>query len=236
MKIRCLIIDDEPFAIKVLETHVARVPDVEVVATCRSALEAFDVLRKQAVDLLFLDIQMPELTGLDFLRALSNPPLVILTTAHREYALEGFELDVVDYLLKPISLPRLLRALEKAQRFIRKTPVSTSPQSQTARMLALPVDRQTVTVPLHEVIYIESMGDYVKVHALGRLVVSKQRMGELTERLVGHGFLRIHRSFLVSMPHITAYSAEEVQIGKKILPISRSYRQHALDRLAERDV
>jgi len=235
MSTRCAIIDDEPFAIKVLETHLARVPDVEVVATCRSALEAFDILRKQTVDLLFLDIQMPELTGLDFLRALAHPPKVILTTAYREYALEGFELDVVDYLLKPISLPRLLRALDKARRLNDSTSAGTI-STRTSHMLALPVDRQTVTVALDKVVYIESMGDYVTVHAQGRTIVSKQRIGELAERLGPHGFLRIHRSFLVSMAHITAYSAEEVHIDTETLPISRSYRQAIMARLADRDV
>lgn len=235
MSTRCVIIDDEPFAIKVLETHLARVPDVEVVATCRSALEAFDILRKQTVDLLFLDIQMPELTGLDFLRALAHPPNVILTTAYREYALEGFELDVVDYLLKPISLPRLLRALDKARRLNDST-LAGKTSTRTSHMLALTADRQTVTVALDKVVYIESMGDYVTVHAQGRTIVSKQRIGELAERLGPHGFLRIHRSFLVSMAHITAYSAEEVHIDTETLPISRSYRQTVMARLAAWDV
>ena len=233
MHMKCLIVDDEPIAIQVLETHLARVPDVEVVAACQHALAAFDVLQTQPIDVLFLDIEMPELTGLELLRALTRPPIVILTTAYREYALEGFELDVLDYLLKPISFPRLLRALDKAKRVQGRVWPTAAEPLRTTRTLALPVDRQTVSLPLDDILYIESMSDYVKVKTQTKEIVSKQRLSDLAERLQPHQFVRTHRSFLVAMQHISAYSAEEVRIGESVVPISRSYRQHVLSELAE---
>ncbi|GAB5520385.1 MAG: LytTR family DNA-binding domain-containing protein [Rhodothermales bacterium] len=233
---KCLIIDDEPIAIQVLQTHLARIPDVEVVATCQQALKAFDILQSQHVDLLFLDIEMPELTGLEFLRALTRPPSVILTTAYREYALEGFELDVLDYLLKPISFPRLLRALDKAKRTGGHALPDVSASQPPLRTLALPVDRRTVSIPLDDILYIESISDYVKVHTQEEHIVSKQRLSDLAERLSSHQFVRIHRSFVISMRHVWAYSAEDVQVGDVVLPISRSYRQRVVEQLAERNL
>lgn len=234
MKTRCLIVDDEPLAIKVIQNHLEKVPDVDIVATCRGALEALAVVREEAVDLIFLDIEMPELTGLGFIQALEHAPQVILITAHRDYAPEGFELDVVDYLLKPVSLPRLLRALDKYRRRCKVNAATDADASDsTPPYLAVRSNRRTVTIRLDDIRYIESLGDYVKIHTADQTVISKERISHLADKLSTHGFLRIHRSFLVPAARITAYTAKEVRIDGKALPVSRSYRQIVRDRLRE---
>lgn len=237
MTIRCLIVDDEPIAIKVVQAHLEKVPDVAVVATCNSALEAFDIVRKQPVDLVFLDIQMPHLTGIGFVKALEHPPKIIFTTAYREYALDGFELDVVDYLLKPISFPRLLRAIDKYRKLYQpRTVPEASPSSPASEpFINIKADRTTVKVRLADILFIESLSDYVKVHTSGRTLISRQRISHLAETLAPHQFIRIHRSFLVPIPRITAFTAEEVQLGSRTLPISRTYKQAVLERLRHDD-
>jgi len=228
---RCLIVDDEPLAIRVLETHLATLPGVEVVAVCSSAIAAREALRRHPVDVVFLDIQMPHLTGLDLIRVLHRPPPIILTTAHREYALEGYELDVVDYLLKPISLPRLMQALEKARRRAGGTePPTQGPPAEPAR-LNVRADRQVVSLPIDAIRYVESVSDYVRIHTTERVVISKQRLRVLAEELAPHGFLRIHRSYLVARQHLTAFTAESVRLGDTTLPIGRTYKAAVLDRL-----
>ena len=225
-KIRCLIVDDEPLALKVMQAHLEKVSEVEIIAACSQALEAFEMIQHSSIDLIFLDIQMPELTGIGLVKALENPPKVIFTTAYREYALEGFELDVVDYLLKPISLPRLLRALDKYRRQI-QTPFSPPPSTHEAspRYLSVHSNRQLININLDDILYIESMSDYVKIHLEEQVIISKQRISHLQEKLAGEGFLRIHRSFLVSIASITAFTNEEIHIGAQRLPIGRTYKQ-----------
>ena len=222
-KIYCLIVDDEPLAIQVIATHLEKVSDVEVVATCTSAIKAYELLQSQHIDLVFLDIQMPELTGIDLIKTLEHPPRVIFTTAYRDYALEGFELDVVDYLLKPVALPRLLRALDKYRRL---SPSSNSAaQDSEEAHLVVRSNRKTVRLALKDILYIESLSDYVNIHIGDEVITSKERISNLEKKLESAGFLRIHRSFLVATAKISAFSTDEVQIGQTALPISRSYKQ-----------
>lgn len=232
MTLHCLIVDDEPLAVEVIKTHLDKLSDVEVVATCHDALEAFDLLRKHSVDLLFLDIQMPQLTGVDLIKALDDPPAVIFTTAYRDYAVEGFDLNAIDYLLKPISLPRLLRALDKF-RTLHAAPLPSPARPADDTTLNVRVDRQVVKVPLASIRYIESMSDYIKIHTTERTLVTKERISHLADKLAPHDFLRIHRSFLVATSQITAFTHEEVQIDEQRLPISRSYKQAVLARLKD---
>ena len=228
----CLIVDDEPLAIKVMQSHLDPLNDVEVVATFTSALDAFAFLQERPVDLLFLDIQMPRLTGLDLVAALQDPPKIILTTAYREYAVEGFDLDVVDYLLKPISLPRLLRALDKYHRLTAKVELGEAPPSP--HYLTLRVDRQAMRVLVGDIWYVESLSDYVKVHTSERTLVTRERISHLEKTLAPHGFLRIHRSFLVATAAVTAFTADEVHVAEgPRLPIGRTYRQAVLARLSD---
>ena len=231
--IRSLIVDDEPIACRVLATHLNTIPDVDVVAQCTNALEALRIVREDAVDLIFLDIEMPALSGIGFVEALDQPPHVIFTTAHRDYALDGFELDAVDYLLKPIGFPRLVRAVEKYRRLHPAgddTPVSASEEGD-AQMLNIRVNRRTVRVALPAIRYIESLSDYVVIHTADDAYTTKERISDLAEQLAPHGFIRIHRSFLVAPRHVDAFTSQEVQIDDHALSISRTYRDYALARL-----
>lgn len=224
-KIRCLIVDDEPLALNVMQTHLGKVSEVEIFATCSQALEAFDIIQRTPIDLIFLDIQMPELTGIGLVKALENPPKVIFTTAYREYALEGFELDVVDYLLKPISLPRLLRALDKYRRLVQVADSKASHSDTSPRYLSVHANRQRMNIKLEDILYIESMSDYVKIHLQERVIVSKQRISHLQEKLNNEGFLRIHRSYLVSIAKISTFTNDHIFIGSHALPVGRTYKQ-----------
>lgn len=222
-----MIVDDEPLAIKVIENHLKKVSELEVVATCTSAITAYEIIQKQDIDLIFLDIQMPELSGIEFIRSLEQPPKIIFTTAHRDYALEGFELDVVDYLLKPVSLPRLLRALDKYRRLTVEAASPSGPEHANTRMLTVRSNRQTIRLAVEDILYIESLSDYVKIYTSDQTIVSKDRISHLTEKLSAYGFIRIHRSFLVAQSKISSYNSELVYIQGKALPISRSYK-HAV--------
>ncbi len=225
LKIKCMIVDDEPLAIRVVSSHLDKISDIDIVATCTSAIEAYEVIQKQAIDLIFLDIQMPELTGIEFIRSLERPPKIIFTTAYRDYALEGFELDVVDYLLKPVSLPRLLRALDKYRRQsgALAPPERLSPPASP--VLTFRSNRQTVRVAAEDILYIESLSDYIQVHTKTSVIVCKERISHIAEKLEPLGFLRIHRSFLVSSSKINSFSTDAVQINDVTIPISRSYKQ-----------
>lgn len=228
-----MIVDDEPLAIQVIETHLSKVSDMVVCATCTSALEAYEHLHQHAIDLIFLDIEMPELTGIDFLRSIEHRPAVIFTTAYREFALEGFELDVVDYLLKPISLPRLLRALDKYRRLQPEPPLDLTRPDAEPSFLTVRSDRKMRRIPLQDIEYIESLSDYVQIHTDREVIVSKERISGLADQLYEEGFIRIHRSFLVPASKITSFSAEEVCINEKSLPVSRSYRNQVKEYLSK---
>ena len=228
--IRCLIVDDEPIAIRVLTSHLEKIPDVEIAATCMNAVEAVRIVREDAIDLVFLDIEMPALTGIGFVESFDRPPRFIFTTAHREYAVRGFELDAVDYLLKPIRFPRLLRAVEKVHRLRRETSGAAprSPGSINVR-----IDRRTVRVDLGDIIYIESLGDYVVIHTPSTQYTAKLRISDLEEELAPRGFVRIHRSYIISIDKVESFTSSEVQLGRATLPVSRTYRREVLDVLGD---
>ncbi|MDX5481643.1 MAG: LytTR family DNA-binding domain-containing protein [Hymenobacteraceae bacterium] len=224
MKIRCLLVDDEPPALAVLQSHIAAVPMLEVVGKCSNAIAAFQVLQQQPVDLMFLDIKMPQLLGTDFVKSLHSPPKVIFTTAYREYAMEGFELDVVDYLLKPISLERFLRAVQKVYRVEGPTPVTEITPAASDRFLYFRVDRKMVKVILSDILYIESLKDYIRIVTPGRQIVAKQTITSLEEMLPEDYFLRIHRSFIVAQDKIDCFSQSHVEVAGKALPVGRYYK------------
>ena len=225
MKTRCLLVDDEPPALEVLEAYVREVAQLALVGTCANALEAFAVLQAQPVDLLFLDIKMPKLLGTDFLRSLRHPPRVIFTTAYREYACEGFELDAVDYLLKPIALDRFLRAVAKAT--APDAPPAPEPAAAptTEAFLYFRIDRKMVKVTLREILYVEGLKDYVKIHRVaGPPLVVKQTVCSMEEKLSESNFLRIHRSFIVALDKIRTYSVRHIEVADEELPIGRLFR------------
>lgn len=233
MKIKCLIVDDEPLAIRILEKHCAQIEDIEVVASCESAIEAFTILQKQRVDLLFLDIQMPELTGIELLKTLPHPPNVIITTAYREYALEGYELDVTDYLLKPIAFDRFLKAIQKVYRktdpdVVLQQKIMQSGQLKEEEFLLVKVQKKMVKVMLSEIQYIENMRDYVRIKMTDGEVVTKMLIRDMDNMLPESDFLRVHRSFIVSLGKVRSVSPSVLEIGDEEIPVGRSYKSAVL--------
>lgn len=225
MIFKCLIIDDEPLAIKVLESHISSIPTLSVVGTCHNAFAAMEFLQKHQVDLIFLDIQMPKLMGHDFFRSLRNPPKVIFTTAYKEYAVDAFELEATDYLLKPITMARLMKAVNKLGGD--PTPdIKTEKIVESESFVYLRAERKMIKVGYDDILYIESMKDYVKVVRISdKPLFVKQSISSLEELLPPHLFLRIHRSYIVSLDKITAVTNHDVEIGSTEIPIGRLYAQ-----------
>jgi DNA-binding LytR/AlgR family response regulator len=227
LKLSCLIVEDEPLARSLLEDYVRKVPYLSLEAACADPLEALDYLRKNTVDLLFLDIQMPEVTGISLLKALQKKPLVILTTAYSQYALEGYALDVVDYLLKPITFERFLQAVEKARQRKENVPEVIAPKPDEAGQPFVFVKDGTklVKVLLSEILYIEGLKDYVTIHTRQQKIVSLQRLKAMEEQLPSDQFIRVHHSYIVALRAIDVIHKGEIQIGAAFIPISDSYRK-----------
>ena len=231
MPLRCLLVDDEPPALDVLELYIELIDGLTVVARCENALDAFRVLQQQPVDLMFLDITMPKLLGTDFLRSLRNPPAVIITTAYREYALDGFDLNVADYLLKPIPFDRFLRAVSKVMKTGEEADKHQLPEKEPIQpanvdSLFFRADRKRIKVKIDEILYVESQKDYVRiVTRTAKPLLVKQMISTLEARLPANQFVRIHRSFIVSVLGITSYTPRHVEIGGQELPIGRLYQK-----------
>lgn len=232
------MVDDEPLALDVLESYIRRVDGLELVARCDNALQAFDIIQSQPIDLIFLDIQMPRLDGIEFLKTLQNPPKVVFTTAYRDFAIEAFELDALDYLLKPIPFSRFLKAVSKAFNLLQKTGTAPSPAVLTPSQEELPqlsgqeniivrADKKMIKIPLEDILYIESLKDYVIIYLPNRRIVTKQKISYLEQKLPEGEFLRIHRSFLIAIKKIQAFSPNHVEINNQELPIGRSYKSEA---------
>ena len=220
-KIVCLAVDDEPPALDILRNYINAVSSLELAGTCINAVDALNVLRHTRIDLMFLDIQMPQLLGTDLLRTLNNPPKVIFTTAYREFAVEGFELNAVDYLLKPISFERFLKAVNKVMDI--KVQQHTQ-QEAYDEYLYFRSDRKLHKVAMEDIIFIESLKDYIKVVTKAKTIITKQSISSIEERLPKTLFIRIHRSFIVSLSKVQSYTPELIAIGDEELPVSRMYR------------
>ena len=228
MTYTCYIIDDEPIAIEIIESYLQRLDDFVVAGTFTNPVKAFEALQQRRVDLIFLDIQMPGLTGLEFLQSLRDKPEVILTTAYREFALEGFELDVADYLLKPVSFDRFLKAIGKFHTRIRRAEVAETPVVQAfdneAPHLFVRADRKNVKVLLDDILYVESLKDYVRIATPQGKITTKDTITHFEEVLPADRFLRVHRSFIVARDKITAHSNDGLDIGKTPIPVGRMYK------------
>lgn len=230
---RCLIIDDEPIAIRVIKKHLSVFTDFEVVAECSNALEALPILSKRNIDLLFCDIQMPQITGVEFIRSLSHAPKVIFTTAYRDYAIDAFELNVVDYLLKPISFERFTKAINnflELQNLQNDAQNQSNSEKQKLNYIFLKADKKHYKINLCDILYFESLGDYVSVFTSNKKIVTKERIGILAENLPENQFIQIHRSYIVSIQKIESVGPGFVEIAKKKLPIGRIYKPE-LDKL-----
>jgi DNA-binding LytR/AlgR family response regulator len=235
MNAKCLIIDDEPLAIEVIQNYIEKVGNIDVVCTCSCATDAFSILQKKQIDLLFLDIQMPGLTGIEFLRTLRNPPKVILVTAYREFALEGYELDIIDYLLKPVSFERFLKAVNKYFEMSNNNDLvvvnHTSSESEES-YIYIKSNKKVFKILLKHIQYVESLKDYIKVYIENRKpIVAKQTLQSIEAMLPAKKFLRIHRSYIVSIDLITGFTATAIELNDIELPIGRNYKQQVFSQL-----
>lgn len=220
----CVIIDDEPIAIRVIKNHLAAFSDFKIVAECNNAIEAMPVLAKEKIDLLFCDIQMPQITGVDFIRSLAHPPKVIFTTAYRDYAIEAFELNVIDYLLKPVSFERFTKAINHFLELESLQNASVPEKGDSPGFIFLKADKKHYKVDLCDVLYFESLGDYVVAITGEKKIVTKERISNLAETLPANQFIQIHRSYIVSISKIESVGPGFVEINKKKLPVGRNYK------------
>lgn len=229
MKTQCLIVDDEPLAARLIGSYIRQVPGMEIAAVCNSALDAFKILQDQKIDIVFLDIKMPKLTGIDFLKSLPLPPKVIFVTAYRDYAMDGYDLDVVDYLLKPVSFARFMKAVAKATKQLAlevKTDADAKEFMENKNaFLYLKVDKEMTKIILDDILYVESRKEYTKIYLVSNSsLLVKQSISSMEKLLSAHKFIRIHRSFIATIDRISSYTATHITIAGKQLPIGRLYK------------
>jgi len=233
-KVTCMIVDDEPMAREIISSFVGKIHNLELVATCKNVSEAFSVLQKESIQLIFLDINMPEISGLSLAKSIQHKSQVIFTTAYREYAIEGFDLQAVDYLLKPISFDRFLKAVQKyfdlhvSKEIIKQEIVSEAKETS----IFVRSDRKMVKVRFKEINYIESLSDYVKIFTDKETIITRETISNIESKLPSNEFLRTHRSYIVSMPKIDSFTNEFLELDKKAIPISRYYKENVLQKLA----
>lgn len=229
---RCLIVDDEPLARDVIRRYLAKLPVLQLVGECSNAIDAFVFMQSNEVDILFLDIRMPELLGTDLIQSIKNPPKVIFTTAYREYACDGFDLNAIDYLLKPIRFDRFLKALNKALPGYENDLLTNEPLELERKAgidsIYLRIDRRQVRIVLNDILYIESAQDYIKIFTQDKVHMCKQTISSIEAIINKNDFVRIHRSFIVPINKIKSYTHELVEINKKELPIGKFYLNHFL--------
>ena len=235
--ISCIAVDDEPPALQLIKKHIESIPILNLIGTCSNAVDALTIIQNNSVDLLFLDIQMPHIFGTDFMRTLSNPPKVIFTTAFRKFAVEGFDLDAVDYLLKPISFERFLKAVNKVMKLnlspdVKSVLPNIAQKENEDNFIYLRADRKNIKVNLADLLFIESLKNYIKVVTRDKTIVTKYSISILEENLPST-FMRIHRSFIISKNKIDSFNHEYIQIGKYELPVSRSYR-HEVEKILKK--
>jgi DNA-binding LytR/AlgR family response regulator len=227
--IQCIVIEDEMPARELLRTYLSELPDWQLVADFGNALDAMAFLARHRVDVIFLDIQLPKLSGIGFLRALEHPPLIVITTAYSEHAVEAFELTVFDYLLKPYPFERFLKTANRIHSQLRG-PAKEDSKPEEA-MLLVRAERRNIKLPIADILYVESQKEYVRIVCTARALHARMSITKIEALLAAHDFLRVHRSFLVATARIEGYSATEVTIGKQVIPIGRLYQRDVKLRL-----
>jgi len=238
-KLNCVIADDEQLSRDILKTYIEKTSRLQLAAECKNGMEVFDVLQKESIDLLFLDIEMLMLTGIQLLRTMHHPPKVILVTAYREFALEGYELNVLDYLLKPVSFTRFLKAIDKYP-----VEASVPEKGSTPEIVSIPIsnnafidirsEKKTIRIPLHDIISLEGMKDYVRIQTTTAPIITHQTLQHFEEQLPPLQFIRIHRSYIISLAKVTAFTQSWVEVNGKELPIGAFYQQQVMLRLEGR--
>lgn len=233
-KLRCLLVDDEPLALRLLAGYVERIPFLELVGTCRSAIEAMQVLQREQVDVLFLDVQMPDLTGVEFVRTIRPQAAVVFTTAYKQYAVEGFDLDAVDYLIKPIPFDRFLKAATKVQERLQPAappaPVLVAapvpPAAPVEEYIFVKADYHTQRVTLRDIRYLEGLKDYVKIHlGAAKPLLTLNSLRAFEERLPATDFVRVHRSYIVALNWIDSIRKNRIYMGEVVIPIGDAYAE-----------
>lgn len=233
--IRALIIDDEPMARELIETHCRMTGFIQVVASCKSAVDAFQILHEETIDVMFLDIQMPGITGLNFLRSLKSPPKVIFTTAYNTHAVEAFELEALDYLLKPITYERFLKAVRRISGSGAEEPVPAGIVKAVPTSIFLKINRRVVQIELNDILYLESLGDYVKVFTITEVLVCYSTLNKLVLLLPDDLFQRVHRSYIISLKRISFMEGNFLKIAAQDIPIGQTYKESLMKRLNLKD-
>ena len=227
----CIIVDDEAIAREIIATHLSKIDNVEIVAQCKNAIEAFNYISNNKVDLVFLDINMPEISGIAFAKSINKDIKIIFTTAYRDYAVEGFDLQAVDYLLKPIAFERLLKAVNHYFEVTSTTPEAKVKTTNTNDFIFVRSNRRMLKVDFDSISYIESYSDYIKIHTSEKTIITRETISAIEAKLPKHQFLRIHRSYIVRLSKIQSFTNEDITVNRKALPISRSYKKEVLKRL-----
>lgn len=225
VKYNCIVVEDEPLAVEIMEDYIQQIPFLSLKKVCTDALAAMEVLHAEKIDLIFLDIHLPKLKGLDFLHTLKNPPKVIITTAYHQYALKSYDYQVVDYLLKPIEFNRFLAAVNKIQPGAITTTESSSGVSPERVHFFFNVAKKKVKVFVDEILYIEAQKEYIKIQTIDKTIVTKVQLSALEELLPGNNFIRVHRSFIIAKDKVEAYSIHDIEIGGTVIPIGRNYKE-----------
>jgi len=233
MSTKCIIVDDEPLAIKVIKNHLQNFEDIEVVAECSNAIEADKILREKSIDLIFLDIEMPKVSGFEFLKSLKKETKIIIITAYRNYALKGYEYDIVDYLLKPVSFDRFYKAIKRFYKLQQAADVQVfgETKKQSHPFAYFNEDKTIHKVYLDEILYIESFREYIKVHTLEKSIMTKLPISKIEEKLKDHDFIRIHKSFVISVCKVKSFNSRIININDKELPIGRTYKDMVMKTL-----
>lgn len=230
-EIKCLVVDDEPLAINLLEKHIQKFSQLTLKGSCWNAIQAFEILKNEAIDLVFLDIQMPGLNGIDFVKSLKEKPSIIFTTAYRDYAVESYELDVIDYLLKPITFERFFKAVNKyfdrIENDSEKIQHIKDNEVEEASSIYVNTNRKHTKVVFDNISYVESLKDYIKIYINEEVIITKEKISEFEKKLP-HYFLRIHRSFIVNTQKITAFTQQDIEIEEKEIPIGISYKKEVI--------
>ena len=239
MKIKCLLADDEPPARELLASYITRLDDLELCGQCADSLETFKFLQKNEVDLLFLDIQMPGMNGLELIKSLHNPPRIVLITAYREYAVEGFELDVLDYLVKPVSFERFLKTVSRYHHYsVNAHAHDAEPARDTFEnaYMFFKVNKEMIKIFLRDILYIESIKDYIKIVTPDKSYITYQRINYMEEKLPESNFVRVHKSYIVAVPKIKAFRSDTIKIGQVDIPVGRHYKKNFTEQLTRRNV
>lgn len=221
----CLIVEDEPLAAEVLQDYVSQVPFLTLSGTCGDAIYAMEKLQHEKIDLIFLDIHLPKLKGLDFIKTLRNPPHIIIVSAYHEYALQGYEYNVIDFLLKPVEFSRFLMAVNKIKQAATTSAMPIISEASERAYIFFNVGKKRVKIFLDEILYIESLKEYVRIFTKSKSILTKFQLGQIESLLARNNFIRVHRSFIVAKDKIDAFTASDIEVNGKQIPVGRSYKE-----------